>query len=101
MATYTELTTLVNDSELKSRIKFACVVFAENIRTENNSKPNRTPRRNWARKVFKEPEHSLEDILWAFIVSCRNMSIIDIKNSSDTFVQGKIDAIIDIFVEEE
>lgn len=71
MATYAELLQAADDTGLQNKIKVACFVAAETVRTEANNVPNHTERLKWAQQVF--------------------------AGASDAAVQTAVDAAVNVF----
>lgn len=55
MATYAELLQAAEHSGLRNKIRVACFVAAEIVRTELNTTANHANRLVWAKRVFENP----------------------------------------------
>jgi hypothetical protein len=97
MATYAELITASNNATLRDKIKVACVVAAETIRTEAGSVTNHAARLVWAKRVFQRPDDAFEDMLWAVLAQNKSSTLAQITGASDANVQTAVDAAVDVF----
>lgn len=97
MATYAELITASTNATLRDKIRVACVVAAETIRTELSSVPNHANRLLWAKRVFQRPEDAFEDMLWAVLAQNRSFTLAQITGATDASVQSAVDAAVDVF----
>jgi hypothetical protein len=97
MATYTELLFANEDPDLKLKIKVACVVAAEQVRTEATSVTNHASRVVWAKKVFENPDAESSRMTWAVLAQNRASSLASILSATDSAVQTAVDAAINVF----
>lgn len=97
MATYAELLTASADTTLNDKIRVACVVAAESIRTEATSVANHTERLKWAQKVFFDPTTEASHMLWAVLAQNRSFTLAQITGASDSAVQTAVDAAVNVF----
>lgn len=97
MASYSELIEASGHSPLIDRVRVACLVAAESIRTEADTTANHAARLAWARAVFENPEAEQRRMLWAALVQNRSAALVDIKAASDAAVQAAVDAAVDLF----
>ena len=97
MATYAELITASNNATLKDKIRVACVVAAETVRTELDTVPNHANRLLWAKRVFNRPLDAAEDMLWVVLAQNRANTLAQITGATDTQVQNNVDAAVNVF----
>lgn len=97
MATYAELITASTDSTLRDKIRVACVVAAEAVRTEAANVPNHTERLKWAQKVFQDPSIEALRMTWAVLAQNRTATLAQITGASDAAVQTAVDAAVNVF----
>jgi hypothetical protein len=97
MATYAELITASTDTGLRDKIRVACVVAAETVRTELASVPNHTERLKWAQKVFLDPSVEALRMTWAVLAQNRAATLAAITGASDAAVQTAVDAAVNVF----
>ena len=98
MATYIEITALINDSTLRQKIAVACIVAAENIRTEDAGTANHTNRLAWARRVYNSPTGVADEMIPSVIVQNRALTAAQITAATDTGIQTAVDAAVAAFV---
>ncbi len=97
MATYAELLTASTDATLNDKIRVACVVAAETVRTEAASVANHTERLKWAQKVFLDPSVEALRMTWAVLAQNRAATLAAITGASDAAVQTAVDAAVNVF----
>lgn len=97
MATYAELLTAYADAPLRDKIRVACVVAAETIRTELASVANHTERLKWALRVFADPAAEADRMAWAVLAQNRSATLAQITGASDASVQTAVDAAVNVF----
>lgn len=97
MATYLELESLRNNSELRARIRVATGVAADTIRGEVGTTPNHTARLAWAKLVFEKPAEMGDQLFWAVLVANKSATLANITGAPDTAIQTNVDAAVDLF----
>lgn len=97
MATYAELLTASQDTGLNDKIRVACVVAAEAIRTESGATVNHAERLKWARDVFTNPGSESQRMLWAVLAQNRTATLAQITGATDSAVQAAVDAAVNVF----
>ena len=97
MATYAELLQANENSDLRLKIKVACVIAAEKVRTEATSVTNHASRVVWAKKVFENPDYESTRMMWAVLAQNKAATLQQIVEASDASVQTAVDAAIDVF----
>lgn len=97
MATYTELLFANENPDLRLKIKVACVVAAEQIRTEATSVTNHASRVVWAKKVFENPDSEANRMTWAVLAQNRAAPLSTILSANDATVQTAVDAAVNVF----
>jgi hypothetical protein len=99
MASYAELFNLRQDSELLNRVAVACVIAAEKIRTEDVSTANHAARLVWARSAFTSPQTQAIRMWMAVLAANKDATVEAIRAVTDTVLQTKVDAAVDVFLE--
>jgi len=97
MASYLELFTLKNDSDLQDRILVATVVAAEAIRTDADPPANQVQREAWARQALLDPVTESRRMLWAVLAANKSATTASILAVEDTVLQGSVNAVVDLF----
>jgi len=97
MATYAELLTASVDAPLNDKIRVACVVAAETVRTEPAATANHVERVKWAQKVFHDPNSEASRMIWAVLAQNRAATLAQITGASDATVQTAVDAAVNVF----
>lgn len=97
MATYDELLLAAENGTLRNRIRVACVVAAEAIRTELTSVTNHANRLVWAKAVFANPQYEAERMLWAVLAQNRTATLAQITGANDATIQTAVNAAVDVF----
>lgn len=99
MATYAELLTAAENETLRKRIRVACVVAAETVRTEAPSTANHLNRLIWAKAVFTDPDAYALRMTWAVLAQNRAATLAQITGADDATVQGAVNAAVDVFAQ--
>lgn len=99
MATYDELLTASGDVEFNKKIRVACIVAAEKVRTESTAITNHAARVVWAKSVFQNPRAEAERMIWAVLAQNRAFTLAQIVGASDSGVQAAVDAAVDVFAQ--
>ncbi len=97
MATYDELLIVSENGTFKNRIKVACIVAAEMVRSELSSVTNHAARVVWAKAVFANPDAEANRMLWAVLAQNRTFTPAQITGATDTAIQNAVNAAIDVF----
>lgn len=97
MATYAELLTASENSTLNQKIRVACIIAAEAIRTENNATANHANRLIWAKAVFANPVAEAQRMLWAVLAQNKDATLAAITGATDAAVQTAVNAAVDVF----
>ena len=97
MATYDELLIASESPILRNKIRVACFVAAEIVRTEVGATLNHTNRIIWAKSVFQNPGTEGDRMLWAVLAQNRSATLAQITGASDATVQTAVLAAIDVF----
>ena len=97
MAAYTELLDIATqDIGLRLRIKVACIVACDVIRSEPDSTPNHENRVRWARATLANPDTATGYMVLAVLAQNRAASVVQIKNATDAEVQTAVNAAVDL-----
>lgn len=99
MATYAELRPLFAADALKNLVEVACIVAAETIRGEPTDTPNHANRLLWAKAAFKRPGAIRDEMLMALLGANKDASVAAITSVSDTDLQARVDAAVDLFAD--
>lgn len=99
MATYAELLTAAADGPLNQKVRVACVVAAELVRTESDQVVNHVKRLAWAKEVFVNPRPQAERMIWAIIAQNRAATLAQIIGADDATVQTAVNAAVDVFAQ--
>ena len=97
MATYEELHELHANSELRNRVRVACFVAAEAIRTEDGATTNHASRLLWSKAVFEDPRSESKRMYCAVLAANKDASVAQIASASDAAIQTQVDAAVDHF----
>mgnify|MGYP006969367647 CR=1 FL=1 len=99
MATYAELKTLESDGPLQNLVEIAIWVAAEKISDEDDQTPNHTNRLKWAKSALRDPAGAKDDFLRYLLAAERDQSLATIQAVTDSAVQTRVDAAVDIFAD--
>lgn len=99
MATYLELFTLFNDSELKNKITVAVSVEAAAIRDELPTTPNHANRLKWAKRALENADGEVEGMLKHLLSINKDADIATIQAASDATIQSGVSNAVDIFAD--
>jgi hypothetical protein len=97
MATYTELLSAADNTNLLGKVRVACVIAAEAIRTEAGATANHANRLLWAKSVFSNPELTARQMLWAVLGQNAGTALSQIIGASDATVQTAVNTAVDVF----
>lgn len=97
MATYAELLVAAENPDLNNRIRVACIVAAETIRTELPSVANHANRMVWAKAVFANPVSEAQRMLWAVLAQNRAATLSQLTGATDATVQTAVNLAVDVF----
>ena len=98
MASYVELHTLASNSTLRNRVAVACVIAANDIRTEDAGTAKHTERLAWAKAVYASPVTEASRILWSVLAQNASASVATIEAAPDATVQTAVDNAIVAFL---
>lgn len=96
MATYAELVQASGDSALVLKVRVACIIAAEAIRTNGSAT---APQKTWARKVFSNPEDGQREVMWAVLAQNQAQPLGNILGATDAQVQTAVNNAIALFTE--
>lgn len=97
MATYADLLIASVNDALRQKVRVACVIAAEKVRTEATSTPNHVARLAWAKAVYANPEAEGIRMVWAVLAQNATATLAGIIGAADTVVQTAVDAAVDVF----
>jgi len=99
MATYDELRILFSHDALRKRIEVACIIAAQSIYVEAPSVDNHANRLIWAKRAFAKPGNMGGDMLRALLAANKDLEVSAITSVTDTAIQAKVDAAVDVFAD--
>jgi hypothetical protein len=97
MATYDELLQAAENATLRNRIRVACVIAAEAVRTEVGTTTNHANRLIWAKAVFANPTAEADRMLWAVLAQNKAATLAQITGATDSAIQTAVSAAVDVF----
>lgn len=98
MATYIELLMIASsNSDLYQRVRVACAITAEVIRTESDTTPNHANRMLWAKGAFQNPANEADHMLWPVLTQHQSATTAEINDLSEAAVQAAVAAAVDVF----
>lgn len=97
MATYDELLVAAENEALNKRIRVACIIAAETVRTELPAVTNHANRLLWAKNVFANPVSESERMLWAVLAQNKAATLVQITGATDATIQTAVNAAVDVF----
>ena len=97
MATYLELFSARNDSDLQDKVVVAVTIAAEAIRTDVSPPTNQAQREAWAVGALSNPTSKMDEMLWAIISTNKDATLSAIVGASDSAIQTNVDAAVDLF----
>ena len=99
MATYAELRTLFADNLLRNKVEVACIIAAETIRGEGDGVTNHNNRMLWAKAAFSSPRGASDRMLMALLAANNTADVAVITGASDSQIQEKVDAAVNVFAD--
>lgn len=99
MATFDELLLAAENPSLRNRVRVACIVAAEAIRSEAGATPNHANRLIWAKAVFKNPVTESEPMLWAVLAQNRALTLAQITGATDASLLTAVTTEIDVLAQ--
>lgn len=99
MATYMELKALYGHSDLQDKVEVACIVAAEAIRGEDPGTANHANRIIWAKRAFESPTAVRNGMLMALLAANKDLTVATIAGATDSQIQDKVDAAVDVFAD--
>jgi hypothetical protein len=97
MATYAELLVASENPTLNNKIRVACFIAAEVVRTEGGATANHANRLVWAKSVFANPDQEAKRMLWAVLAQNASATLAQITGATDAAVQTAVNAAVDVF----
>lgn len=97
MATYAELLGASANDALRQKVRVACVIAAEKVRTEGSGVTNHAARMVWAKAVYANPEAEGIRMVWAVLAQNSAATAAAIIGAADATVQTAVDAAVDVF----
>lgn len=97
MATYDELKDAMENATLQTRMRIACMVAADIIRTEGSGVANHTVRMAWAKATFQDPTSAAASMIRAVVIQNRALTLAQIIGATDAGMQTAVNAAVDSF----
>lgn len=97
MATYIELLSAADNGTLLGKVRVACVIAAEAVRTEPGATANHANRLIWAKSVYTNPDSVARQMLMAVLGQNAATPLTAIIGASDATVQAAVNAAVDVF----
>ena len=97
MATYMELFSAQNSSDLQTKVAVAVLVAAEGIRADPESPTNQAQRLSWAKTAMADPVAEARRMLWAVLAVNKDATLTQILGATDAAIQTQVDAAVDLF----
>lgn len=97
MATYAEILQASENDVLRNKVRVACVIAAEVVRTEAPAVANHANRLIWAKSVYISPEAVTQRMLWAVLAQNAAATLAAITGATDAAVQTAVNNAIDVF----
>lgn len=99
MATYAEIEAAAGHEPLRQKVRVACAIAAEAIRTESDQTPLHSARLVWAKNAFKNPRGAAEDIINAVLAQNAGATFAQITGASDATVQTAVNNAVNAFLD--
>ena len=97
MATYAELLAASQDEGLQKKVRVACVIAAEAVRTEDVGTANHAARMAWAKLVYADPASVAQRMVWAVLGQNQAATLSQITGASDATVQTAVNNAVNVF----
>lgn len=99
MATYQELRTAEEHEVLGIKIRTACLIAAEAVRTEAGATTNHANRLKWALAVHQDPDAMAKRMIRAVIAQNAGAALSAITGASDATVQTAVNNAVDVLAQ--
>lgn len=99
MATYLEVADMERNQDLLDRVKVACWVQADTIRTEDVGTANHANRLIWAAEVLKDGQVWASRMLKGVLAANIDATVNQIQNATDTAILTNVAALVDVFAD--
>ncbi len=96
MATYQELIEASGNSALIGKVRVACVIAADAIRTNGAATAGQ---KAWAKMIFDNPESGQRAVLWSVLAQNKTATLAQITGATDAQVQTAVDAAVPLLTE--
>ena len=96
MASYSEIYNLFSEKAFRNKVRVACIIAAETIRTED---PPSATRLAWAKATFEDPLNAADKMRMAVLAANNALPVATILAATDAQIQAKVDAAIDVFAQ--
>ncbi len=91
-----ELLQAGEDGSLNRRVRAACIIAAEAIRTEAANTPNHVNRLAWAKAVFQNPAAEAIPMLWAVLGQHNALTMAQVIGATDAALKTAVNNEIDV-----
>lgn len=96
MATYQEIKTLINDSDLQDKVEVAVSIEADIfMRTATPT----AAEKSWADSVLADPKSEAKKVLVSILATNNNLSVAEIQGASDSALQSQTAEIVPALVD--
>lgn len=99
MATYLEIKTLFNDSDLNDKVQVACLIASKTVKDESAAAPNHANRLKWAKAAFANPTSAATAMLKVLLADNNTLTLVQIQAASDAAIQSAVNAAINVFAD--
>jgi len=99
MATYLEIKTLFNDSDLNDKLQVACLIASKAIKDESAQTANHANRLKWAKDAFANPTIAATAMLKVLLAENNTLTLTQIQAASDGAIQTAVNAAINVFAD--
>lgn len=93
---YTDVLVAATDPILNQKVRVACIVSAEAVRTEVAGTTNHVNRLLWAKAVFADPVLQGNKMIWAVLAQNVAVTLAVVLAASDGAVQTAVNNAVDV-----
>lgn len=100
MATNSEISALISNTDLHNKIKAACIRAANTIRLEDSGTANHANRIIWARQCLSSmtgPTTKADQMFWMLIGANADATLATINGVSDSAINTAVLGAVDLF----
>lgn len=100
MATYKELSTLQNNSDLQEKVEVAVTIAAIDISQDAAAPANQPQRLKWAKRALENPKAIMREMLPAVLALNEGATATQIESATDAAVLANVKSTIDLFADQ-